>query len=553
MTPEDRKVASVMFRLVCFKHSFGHLSVQALTLAVDMVLGKKVRHDKILDRQTVKGLRRRIMARSGGLLEIVHLSKGRGDESWFRDLGDSDVDGDVDGDVDSGEGSDMYLTDTSDKDFAYFAYRHQDVRLAHKTVKSYLERRKWLQESVTEDIDSGTHTLWLDICCAYLERVSRALETKFSVNDIDTDRTFKHLSERFWLLPYAVNYVFRHASELEWVYKISTFDSIMGFIDSGCLHSLQFQVPWALWPHVREMDAHRKWPMQAQTGCHGQVWSLMVQERLLLCYKDAVNAGRHSPQAGDIDAAFANWNMYWGNEEIEELALFMVKHVASFTDQNILDCLHTGCVTPLKAMLEVHPRGYLQWKRRPVTCYSGCLFHDIVAGSNARRMIGPLQALAMGHSTVNRFEEVLDLLLVRGENLNEVCEPYGAMIQADVRNYGTYHDDDRVEKLTVILRHGANINLIGPSGTPLQQAWDQRFRGRYHEKHRQLRQIFKILIDYGATLGWQAADGTVPTKEEILAWRSEYDESDSSEYEEEGYDEEDDSKEDDHEQDEDES
>ncbi|KAI9695684.1 MAG: hypothetical protein M1836_006136 [Candelina mexicana] len=509
MTPEDRKVASVMFRLVCFTHWFGRLSVQALALAADMVLGKKVRHDKILDRQTVKGLRRRIMARSGGLLEIVKAdSNSYSCKFWNRDLGNGHVDGD---------GRPISSNEE-------FEYHYQEIRLAHKTIKSYLERRKWLQESVTEDIDSGTHTLWLDICCAYLEKVSKALDTNVSVSGIDEDRTFRHLSERFWLLPYAVNCIFQHARELEQVYKISTFDSIMGFIDSGCLRSLQFQVPWALWPNsldIRQSRFDSKWPMQAQTSCHGQIWSLVVQENLYLCYKDAINAGRHSPQAQDIDAAFATWVMYLDNKEREEFALFMVKHAASFTDQNILDCLHAGYVKPLKVMLEVHPRGYLQWRRRPFVYghpVYRCLFEKEVNGSNIMPLIGPLQALAMGRSTVDGFEEILELLLDRGEDLNNVCGSQGAMIHVLVHNSQAWYI---VKKLTAILHRGANVNLIGPQGTPLQQAWNRRTE-ESPGLQPELQPIFKILIDYGATLGWHAADGTIPTKEEILAWRPSY-------------------------------
>ncbi|KAI9710418.1 MAG: hypothetical protein M1812_007454 [Candelaria pacifica] len=71
LTPKDRKLASIMFRLVCFRADPSLLSVQGLMLAVDMAMGKKVHHDRFLDKELSEDLRKRLMARSGGLLEIA--------------------------------------------------------------------------------------------------------------------------------------------------------------------------------------------------------------------------------------------------------------------------------------------------------------------------------------------------------------------------------------------------------------------------------------------------------------------------------------------------
>ncbi|KAI9750094.1 MAG: hypothetical protein M1835_001441, partial [Candelina submexicana] len=85
MSLEAREFASLMFRLVYFK--IGHLSAQALTSAMDIAFDKKISYDGLLDRPTVERLRKRVMVRSGGLLEIVRVPCHRG--AWSRNLGDN--------------------------------------------------------------------------------------------------------------------------------------------------------------------------------------------------------------------------------------------------------------------------------------------------------------------------------------------------------------------------------------------------------------------------------------------------------------------------------
>ncbi|KAI9747707.1 MAG: hypothetical protein M1835_001990, partial [Candelina submexicana] len=171
----------------------------------------------------------------------------------------------------------------------------------------------------------------------------------------------------------------------------------------------------------------------------------------------------------------------------------------------------------LKAMLETRGCSHLQWIGDPLVC---SLCHDSSPDTfvaSTRFPTKPLIELAGGHSTVTEvFEPLLALLLKRGKNLNSVCASHGAMIHALIKRGDTYQDY-RAERLAIILHHGANVNLIGPYGTPLQQAWNQR--AKEGEDDVDLSGIFEILISHGATFGWQAADGTVPTKWDILLWR----------------------------------
>ncbi|KAI9710419.1 MAG: hypothetical protein M1812_007455 [Candelaria pacifica] len=293
------------------------------------------------------------------------------------------------------------------------------------------------------------------------------------------------------------------------------------------------------------------WPFQVDCRCHGHVWPLMIQQGLCMCYKDAVTTGKHNPQSMDIEPALLAliYGKYIGtrtnyfdksfeSDIVDELLPLMLEHGAIVTESLIAICLHFGLKRPFTILLQGRSWRELQWNGEPFNCiWCGVVKYGKVG---YRKPFAPLYELAVGHATNDEFEGILGLLLDGGEDLDAIAQPDGALIHCiiewtisdawvDPISRSTYHHRV-VERLSIIIRRGANVNTIGPRGTPLQQAWNQIVisydcidnKDYYIDVRSEnlFKNLLKRLIGNGASIGWQAADGSTPTKEEILAWRN---------------------------------
>ena len=119
------------------------------------------------------------------------------------------------------------------------------------------------------------------------------------------------------------------------------------------------------------------------------------------------------------------------------------------------------------------------------------------------------------------YEAMLILLLERGESLNEVCGPGGTAL------HGCITSEDQIlytHVVEMILNHGADPNVSGPRGTPLQLVW-RVFRSLsfvkgniYWTSHQYLRDIMRLLLKFGADPFWVEPNGISIDRRTIEAW-----------------------------------
>ena len=112
-------------------------------------------------------------------------------------------------------------------------------------------------------------------------------------------------------------------------------------------------------------------------------------------------------------------------------------------------------------------------------------------------------------------EELLDIFLKHGENINGQYGPVGTALHANLLRLPACS----LELCELLIGKGADVNAHGPLGKPLELVW--RLAHKYWRKPkrgRKVTQAIKWLIDYGAINEQQDPNGSVPSKEQMLAF-----------------------------------
>lgn len=113
------------------------------------------------------------------------------------------------------------------------------------------------------------------------------------------------------------------------------------------------------------------------------------------------------------------------------------------------------------------------------------------------------------------FGAMLDILLERGECLNESCGPGGAMLHGIILALSC-HMECKSQYVTMLMERGAHVDICGPRGTPLQMTWRLlRYYDLRERRFLRLQQAMRALKSYGASCDWIESDGTVINGQQI--------------------------------------
>ena len=88
---------------------------------------------------------------------------------------------------------------------------------------------------------------------------------------------------------------------------------------------------------------------------------------------------------------------------------------------------------------------------------------------------------------VHQNEELLDIFLERGENINGQCGPVGTALHANLQHLPEF-DDGSFEVLKLLIEKGADVNAHGPFGKPLEFVWQLA-----HTRWRKWKYAWKII------------------------------------------------------------
>ncbi len=208
-----------------------------------------------------------------------------------------------------------------------------------------------------------------------------------------------------------------------------------------------------------------------------------------------------------------------------------MEHGALVRDMDIIICIFWGSLSILNLLMTARPPGKLVLTRKDFNTPSpladlyryyypldsGCAgYYDSRDCNYGGERVGPLWEVGRSHSW--DFQPMLDFLSDRGEGLNDKCGPGGALIHALIikaSHFGNY-EEDLQEQLSIVIDRGADVDNLGPHGTPLAMAWKVlRFSNLDIGRPGELRRIIGLLKRHGASCSWVEPDGTIVSEEEI--------------------------------------
>lgn len=240
------------------------------------------------------------------------------------------------------------------------------------------------------------------------------------------------------------------------------------------------------------------------------------------------------PNGEDISLIISHASTYyeWHHTVLKRRTLIqllrsLVRHGAIVSERHIIECLYHKEADVLDTLLASWPIERIRLKRHP--SYLSNIVSDLKGNDEENytyngESVGILWELVRANSTYNEvYRAMLVLLLERGESLNEICGPGGTMLHACIIRL--LWDDRDVRPIEWILSHGANPNVSGPRGTPLQLAW-RMFRsnpaaGRnqdYCFYYKPFQEAMSLLLEYDAFSSWVEPNGISIDRRTIQDW-----------------------------------
>lgn len=501
MTSRDRGEARLLFQLVCFAQDFDgvkFINLRQLREAV-LILGNIVAEPaQHVSTYELERFRKRLKAKSGGLLEE----------------------------------SSSFLNGAYRKEAPKsFKENGGTIKLIHRTAQSYLDREGWFSGLKSLHFVSP-HALWLHICCASMKSVFEPRELQLQHEEPSESYLDKQMESS--LFKYASRNLFAHARILELEYQESSFPFLQ-------------TVSPTLWRYLRKL--YRSYNLvtnlvnpkktrinwgAVDKGSTEQPWAIIVEQGLPLCLRDAVRNGHYAPpsEGEDLSLAIASvyaWQQYRHHKK-EPIAQQLVSHLIDFGalvhQRHIIECLYMGTTEVLRILLVSWPEQRLRPRR--YTSFDE-IYGDDAEGNEtySGESVGTLWELVRVENVYNDDPEAkLVLLLERGELLNEACGPGGTALHAciiAVHLEATYHMSFKVREIRSMLNHGADPNVSGPRGRPLQLAWrlsraPRHSLSTYSSAPHYLQQAMRLLLDFGADPSWVEPNGISIDRRTIEAW-----------------------------------
>lgn len=513
MSTNDRDEARLAFQLVCFalrvpKDSYRETKVNKISRLTILQLNEAIAvvrkcttdsiHDCGVD--SVQDFRKRIRARGGGLLEEIPTTTKKS-EAWEVDT--SDFPGDDD--------------HTDPKGWT--------IKLIHRTIASYLEREGWLSGwQIGNQYFHSPDALWLYICCKCVQTTwesSALLASRRGYPRLSSENILKRFS-RHSLVKYASSNLFHHARCIEQQPKNQ--ESSYAYLSLVTPETWRYLRAIYRTRDLRTTDGFpgRDWQAVEQ-GSNHQPWQIVVEQGLALCCRDLVENNLYKPSGHGQEIALAMSTALSSRmdpQAVDVLIRLLVDFGRILSRKNILECLYIGTASTLEALLDAWPKGAVQLNRgNLLPPFPG---EDVRETTYAGENIGPLWELV--RSRRSEFEPMLDLLLERGERLDQSCGPGGTMLHAIIFRTSTdaayehVHRESLLNKVKRFLDRKVNVNAPGPRGTPLQFAWRLFHSPMNPVKRTYLRDLMALLMDYGADTDWTEPNGIIVNEATIRAW-----------------------------------
>ena len=561
MNSRDHEEAQIMFQLVCFFREFSRgrfygklMSLGQLKEAVALCqndTSETGQHDSF---EKLERFRRRMKAKSGGLLEEIFDDTGfqtdNGDYEFLHDLepdddsremglepvreidkmgpksDDENADLDTESDVAHRKMPVQVIQASGKRAQERFKDYGGTIKLIHRTAESYLDREGWFSGISTLQV-SSPHALWLHVCCKSIKNELQPYESQLRLAEPVEPAKLEGVD--YNLFRYASYNLFFHARLLEFQDR----ESSLPFLEI---------VPPTLWRYLRRnYRSMTKWDWPpncdklldwgaVDTRSDRQPWQIIIEQGLPLSIRDAVLKKSYTLPADGEDISLAllsATNFYDFDDDFDDgvwtqlLPSYLIQYGAIVRQRHVLECLYIGRASWLETLLTSWPKGKIRLGRHLIASMS-----PLEQAKDNGQSVGILYELIRDNLYNNSYKVDLEakllLLLERGEVLNEICGPGGTVLHASIINMHLVEGNCDIQEIRLILRHGADPNIFGPRGTPLQLAWRtfrslsvdwiENFFYSYHQE------VMTLLLEYGADASWIEPNGLSLDQAIIEAW-----------------------------------
>ena len=541
--PDERQHAASMLQLVCYAKKL--LTVSELFYALAQTNDEETLPTTKTQPAPVhysqgKYFERKILALTGGLLEIFPGRSNGMNRNWKYETQDDD-------------------TSKNER------REHDYINIIHRTVRTYLERGGW--DHVLGRVHEGTlhaEMLWLRVCARLFppsfitlppdmderlipKRMRHNLMPKISSTIQNLDPALQMLDDKHLSVPgpatslrnYAVLSMLDYAETVEKDLGLSSYAVLKVVLTDNfmCHHRYLDQRRDHMYTYYRQSPKPRH-PLHLAIA-HGLYG--FVREFL---FRLSETTTQDSPEWNDIfyfdpdealdyqtcrisllEFALVHAKEYYPNSNLKmQIVTTLLERYSRVNDAEMVYALQNSAPIIVQLLLAHWPDRDMVFhtypKRHDYDPKTGTISTNYADKHQQRAHTRPLWHIAWRYDCdEHQNEELLDIFLRRGEDINGQCGPVGTALHGNLLHLQR-SGSDLFQLFRLLIKKGADVNAHGPLGKPLEFVW-RLAHGRWRKPgfSQSITRVIKCLIDHGAINEQEDPNGLVPSKEQMLAFR----------------------------------
>ena len=536
LRPEQRRQAAYMLQLVCYAKS--DLTLRELYVATEYAVNGKLVLKSQISVRDIQDFEKRILAVTGGVLEVFPNSEGDSSEE-----------------DDSSEGVD-YLGIHKDEML---------VNVIHRTVRSYLETKNSQDSSGWFQVLGAAHegplhaqVLWLRACAANFPPSFRRLPP---VNPPSLPSSDAQLSpkkppgnhkgsdtneEVSPLLKYAAMYMMHHAADVEQVVKLPSYTILQPSMSLSFLryHGLYWKqrcfkcigffppCPAPLHPlhlaiaHGLEVYVKKNLSVTKKNHKPGsREWDDVFYLELDDYYREGFPGSYRMSLLEFAIYHASKWSAWSSPVSQTRILALLLEQYSHAHDAEMSVALQFSSPEIVKLLLRDWPDGKMVLNLNLINSDKN-LEEEALSRSGLSKLlkgnydVGPMWFVArrVHEHTTDENAELIDLFVRRGEDINAQCGPVGTALHSVF--FHLAEAASSFDMMRLLVAKGANVNASGPLGTPLEFVWRLANTMVLFHGARIMRytRVIRWLIKSGAVNNRCDPNGSVPSRERMLSF-----------------------------------
>ena len=534
LRPDQRKQAAYMLQLVCYAKRT--LTLRELYVATAHAASARRPLVKQINVRGLEDFEKQIFAVTGGLLELFPTRVSCSSQEFDNFEMDED------------QGDEMMF-----------------VNVIHRTVRTYLEDHDskgssgWSQILGTAHEGSlHAHVLWVRVCAAIFPPSFKELpavpspspsssnERRSLTTPLGNDKRSNTTEQFSPLLEYAALFMLHHAVDVEQVVKLASYITLQPGMSISFLHYHRFY-----WKQRRSKCECLKYCPKLSNPLH-----LAIAHRLEGYVKESLSVTKKNNEPGsrkwnDVFYVETDGRFPYRSEALPgsfrisllefavhasnrpdnsvlqtRIVALLLEQYSHAQDAEMIVALQYSSAEVVKLLLRDWPDGKMILKSNLIE--SDEYLEGELSRSGLLKLcpdvsdVGPMWYVARRKYT-SFYEdnaELIDLFVRRGEDINAQCSPIGTALHGALLHLDWDLWD--LDKVKLLVAKGANVNVSGPLGTPLEFMWqltntvpDDDYMENMVER---CENTIHWLIENGAVNNRYDPNGSIPSREQMLSF-----------------------------------